>query len=103
MENAPLVETLQLAAAALQSLVDALEISESERIKFTGEWSRFGTLTIGEVLDRTNAALDPARCRLNTAAPDMLAALKGIARNAALDDAWLAPVRAAIAKATEAA
>lgn len=40
-----------------------------------------------------------ANAILITAAPDMLAALKGIARNAALDDAWLDPVRAAIAKA----
>lgn len=30
----------------------------------------------------------------------MLKALEGISRNAALDDAWLAPVRAAVAKAT---
>lgn len=33
------------------------------------------------------------------AAPDMLLALKEISRNAALSDAWLDPVRAAIAKA----
>lgn len=37
--------------------------------------------------------------RMTDAAPDMLAALQGISRNAALDDAWLAPVHAAIAKA----
>lgn len=37
--------------------------------------------------------------RLIAAAPDLLAALKNISRNAALDDAWLEPVHAAIAKA----
>jgi hypothetical protein len=41
-----------------------------------------------------------ARERLNAAAPEMLKALEGICRNAAIDDSWLAPVRAAIAKAT---
>jgi hypothetical protein len=33
------------------------------------------------------------------AAPDMLAALKEISRNSAISEAWLAPVRAAIARA----
>lgn len=37
---------------------------------------------------------------MEEAAPDMLAALEGISRNAAVDDAWLEPVHAAIAKAT---
>lgn len=48
-------------------------------------------------------ALSPEHRRmaaaLIAAAPDMLAALKGISRNAALSDAWLEPVLAAIAKA----
>lgn len=37
--------------------------------------------------------------RMEAAAPDMLAALKGVSRSAALSEAWLAPVLAAIAKA----
>lgn len=40
------------------------------------------------------------RATLIAAAPEMLEALQAISRNAALSDAWLAPVRAAIAKAT---
>ena len=42
---------------------------------------------------------DEAAARLIAAAPDMLKALKTIARCGSIDDDWLVPVRAAIAKA----
>jgi len=42
---------------------------------------------------------DEADARLIAAAPDMLKALKTIARCGSIDDDWLVPVRAAIAKA----
>lgn len=44
--------------------------------------------------------VEAADARLIAAAPDMLAALKGIERCVSIDDSWLAPVRAAIARAT---
>ena len=52
-----------------------------------------------------NANKGQARLLVKAAdiADEMLAALQEISRNAALDDAWLAPVHAAIRKATGAA
>lgn len=53
------VEALQLTAGALQCIADRLSAHEHHIIRFTGQWERFGTLSIGEILDRANTALEP--------------------------------------------
>lgn len=69
---------------------------------YTGHGVSAGSKRICSI--NSNSALPKeqrdANARLLAAAPAMLAALRGISRNAALDDAWLTPVLAAIETAT---
>lgn len=51
-------EALQLTAAALQCTSRTLPNREEHTIRFTGEWSRFGSMSIGQILDRANQALE---------------------------------------------
>lgn len=49
-------EALQLTAGALRSFENASLIPQN--IRFTGKWAHLGTMTISEILDRANQALE---------------------------------------------
>lgn len=50
---------LQLTSAALQCVAHLLPEDEQHKITFTGKWVRFGTLSVEEILNRADAALEP--------------------------------------------
>jgi hypothetical protein len=50
---------LQMASAALQRVAPLLPDDENHSLKFTGKWAHFGTLTIAQILDRADTALEP--------------------------------------------
>lgn len=59
IEPADLIDAFQVTAGALQCIAPLLPAREHHLIRFTGEWSRFGTQTVGAILNRANAALPP--------------------------------------------
>lgn len=60
-ELAAMQEALQMVAGALQCVAKLLPEREQHVVNFTGDWSRFGSLTLTAILDRANLALEPER------------------------------------------
>ena len=58
---AELVETLGYSAGYLRAASTAHGIRENEAVRFTGDWEHFGRITLGQVLDRAEAALAKAK------------------------------------------
>jgi hypothetical protein len=56
-----LVTALQMASGALRSMERLSFVDPQRPITFTGDWAHFGTLTIPDILDRANGALEPSR------------------------------------------
>ena len=54
-------EILQLTSGALQTVAPLLPAGERHVLNYTGQWQRFGSLTIAEILNMADAALDPAK------------------------------------------
>lgn len=50
---------LAVTAGALVLLADTLGVDEGTRLRFAGAHGDMGSLTIGDVLDRADAALEP--------------------------------------------
>lgn len=62
MYRAPdLLEALQMTSGALRSMEHLSFVDPQRPIRFTGDWERFGTLTIGDILDHANGVLDPIK------------------------------------------
>jgi len=49
---------LQMTAGALQCVVQLLPAGEQHVVNFTGDWARFGSLSIASILNRADTALD---------------------------------------------
>lgn len=49
---------LHLAAGALQCVAKLLPDREQHIVSFTGEWQQFGNVSIADILDRANLALE---------------------------------------------
>lgn len=49
---------LQMVAGALQAAAQIIPRREQHVVRFTGEWEHFGLLSIRDILDRVDRALD---------------------------------------------
>lgn len=54
-------EALQLAAGALDAVSKTLPDRGRHAIRFTGEWASLRSMTISEILDKSDAALEATR------------------------------------------
>lgn len=58
-DTAALVQALELATDMLACVARAAKLNEAGTVCFTGRWAHFGTVSLGEVLDKANDALAP--------------------------------------------
>ncbi|MDP1866962.1 MAG: hypothetical protein Q8L13_11565 [Bradyrhizobium sp.] len=65
----PVREALEITAGALQCLSRMVPDGEARIVHFTGRWQHHGSLSVGRIIDRADAALDIDNCARCEPAP----------------------------------